>query len=54
MDKMNGRQGVYLASEVIGEKMRFEFLCSTRALLGIRTELLNETQGTAIIRSQFH
>lgn len=31
-----------------------EYYCSTRALIGIRTELLGETQGTAIIRSQFH
>ena len=34
--------------------MLFEFICSTRALIGIRTELLNETQGTALIRSSFH
>jgi GTP-binding protein len=34
--------------------MRFEFICSTRALIGIRTELVNETQGTALIRSSFH
>lgn len=31
-----------------------EFICSTRALIGIRTELLNETQGTALVRTQFH
>jgi GTP-binding protein len=30
------------------------FLCATRALIGIRTELLNETQGTALIKTSFH
>lgn len=54
MDKMNHRQGIYLSSEHIGDKCRMEFFCTTRALIGIRTELLNETQGTALVRSQFH
>ena len=54
MDKMNARKGVYLRSEPLNDKMIFEFVCSTRALIGIRTELLNETQGTALIRSTFH
>lgn len=31
-----------------------EFLCSTRGLIGIRSQLLSETQGTTVIRSQFH
>lgn len=31
-----------------------DFICTTRALIGIRTELLNETQGTALIRTAFH
>jgi predicted membrane GTPase involved in stress response len=54
MDKMNGRQGIYLSSEHINDKIKFEFICSTRALLGLRTELINETQGTTLIKSQFH
>lgn len=29
-------------------------MCSTRALIGIRSELLSETQGTTVIRSTFH
>ena len=37
MDKMNNRKGVYICSEPFNEKMRFEFICSTRALIGIRT-----------------
>jgi GTP-binding protein len=54
MDKMNVRQGVYLSSEPINDRMKLEFICSTRALIGIRTELMNETQGTAMIKSSFH
>lgn len=41
MDKMNVRQGVYLSSEPVNDKMKLEFICSTRALIGIRTELMN-------------
>lgn len=41
MDKMNTRKGIYLSSEPFNDKMKFEFICSTRALIGIRTELVN-------------
>lgn len=51
---MNHRKGTYLSSETKGDKTKMEFLCTTRALIGIRTELLNETQGTALIRTSFH
>lgn len=52
---MNHRMGVYLDSTPIpGNKIKMEFLCATRALIGIRSELLSETQGTTVIRSQFH
>jgi GTP-binding protein len=51
---MNQRKGVYLNCENMGDRTKMEFLCTTRALLGIRTELLNETQGTALVKSQFH
>ena len=54
MDKMNNRKGVYISSEPVNERMKFDFVCSTRALIGIRTELMNETQGTALIKSSFH
>ena len=38
MEKMNHRKGVYINSENIeGGKSKMTFLCSTRALLGIRT-----------------
>lgn len=52
---MNHRKGIYLESvNVAGNKVRMDFLCSTRGLIGIRSELLSETQGTTVIRSQFH
>lgn len=54
MEKMNSRKGIYISSEPVNDKMKFEFICSTRALIGIRTELLNETQGTALVKTSFH
>lgn len=52
---MNHRKGVYLESTNIpGDKVRMDFLCSTRALIGIRSELLSETQGSTVIKTQFH
>lgn len=55
MDKMTHRKGVYLESkEIEGDKVKLDFHCSTRGLLGIRSELLNETQGSTIIKSQFY
>lgn len=52
---MNHRKGIYISSTNIAEeKTSMEFICSTRGLLGIRSELLNETQGSTLIRSQFH
>ena len=41
MDKMNHRKGIYLTSETKSDKTKMDFLCTTRALIGIRTELLN-------------
>ena len=38
MDKMNSRQGIYLESvDLANGFTRLDFICSTRALLGIRT-----------------
>lgn len=38
IDKMNNRKGVYLnSSELDSERMRLEFLCPTRGLIGLRT-----------------
>lgn len=55
MEKMNHRMGVYLESGPIpGDKIKMEFICPTRALIGIRSELLSQTQGTTVIRSVFH
>lgn len=51
---MNVRQGIYISSDYVDNKAKLEFTCSTRALIGIRTELMNETQGTAVIKSSIH
>lgn len=34
---MNVRQGIYISSDYIDKKVKLEFTCSTRALIGIRT-----------------
>jgi GTP-binding protein len=55
MEKMNHRKGVYLESKNIpGDKVAMEFLCTTRGSIGLRSELLSETQGSTVIRSHFH
>mgnify|MGYP000920924191 FL=1 len=55
IEKMNNRKGIYMNStELDAERMRLEFLCPTRGLIGLRTELLNETQGTASVKTSFH
>jgi predicted membrane GTPase involved in stress response len=39
---MNHRKGVYIEStNIVGNKVKMEFLCSTRGLIGIRSELLS-------------
>lgn len=55
IEKMNNRKGIYINStQLDSERMRLEFLCPTRGLIGLRTELLNETQGTATVKTSFH
>ena len=55
IEKMNNRRAVYISSTDVGDsRMRFEFLAPTRGLIGLRTELLNDTQGTATLKTSFH
>ena len=55
IEKMNNRRAVYISSNDIGDsRMRYEFIAPTRGLIGLRTELLNETQGTASLKTTFH
>ena len=52
---MNNRRAIYISSSDIGDgRMRYEFIAPTRGLIGLRTELLNETQGTAVLKTTFH
>lgn len=38
MEKMNHRKGIYLESvNIPGNKVRMDFLCSTRGLIGVRS-----------------
>lgn len=55
IEKMNNRRAVYISSNDIGDgRMRYEFIAPTRGLIGLRTELLNETQGTAVLKTTFY
>jgi GTP-binding protein len=37
LDKMNQRKATYMSSENKGDKVKMDFICTTRALIGIRT-----------------
>lgn len=55
IERMNNRRAVYISSTDVGDsRMRYEFIAPTRGLIGLRTELLNDTQGTATLKTSFH
>ena len=52
IDKMNNRKGVLLNADENAEgKQVLTFKVPSRGLLGFRTELINDTRGTALFRS---
>ena len=54
IDKMNNRKGVLLSSDEQADgKQCLKFKVPSRGLLGFRSELINDTRGTALMRSQF-
>jgi GTP-binding protein len=54
IEKLNGRKGVLMdADELADGKQQLRFKVPSRGLLGFRTELVNDTRGTALMRSQF-
>jgi GTP-binding protein len=55
MDRMNNRRGSFQETKDLSEGMvRMTFIVPSRGLIGLRSELLNDTKGTAVLQSQFH
>eukprot|EP00347_Sterkiella_histriomuscorum_P012488 403368384 len=54
IDKINGRKGILLSADDQPDgRQMLKFKVPSRGLLGFRTELVNDTRGTALMRSQF-
>ena len=54
IDKLNGRKGVLLSAEDQKDgRQLLKFKVPSRGMLGFRSELINDTRGTALMRSQF-
>jgi GTP-binding protein len=54
IEKLGNRKGVYENCEEISPLLhKLTFLVPTRGLIGYRTELLNDTKGTAIMETLF-
>lgn len=54
IDKINGRKGILLSADDQPDgRQLLKFKVPSRGLLGFRTELVNDTRGTALMRSQF-
>lgn len=52
IDKMNGRKGVLMTAEDQPDgRQVLKFKVPSRGLLGFRSELINDTRGTALMRS---
>ncbi|EGR28522.1 hypothetical protein IMG5_173780 [Ichthyophthirius multifiliis] len=55
IEKLGLRKGVYEnCEEITADLHRLTFLAPTRGLIGFRTELMNDTKGTAVMESFFH
>lgn len=52
IDKLNGRKGVLLSADDQPDgRQLLKFKVPSRGMLGFRTELINDTRGTALMRS---
>jgi GTP-binding protein len=50
IEKMNSRKAEYVeCKDIADSKQRLVFIAATRSLIGLRSQLLNETKGTAVI-----
>jgi len=54
MEKMGPRKADMVSMHPVAETLRFEFIIPARGLIGLRSDLLTETRGTATITHIFH
>jgi GTP-binding protein len=54
IERLNGRKGILLSAEDQPDgRQLIKFKVPSRGLLGFRTELINDTRGSALMKSQF-
>ena len=54
IEKMGPRKADMASLHPIAETVRFEFIIPARGLIGLRSELMTETRGTAVMTHIFH
>jgi GTP-binding protein len=54
IEKMGPRKGEMTSMQPMGETVRLEFIIPARGLIGLRSEVLTDTRGTAVMTHTFH
>jgi GTP-binding protein len=54
IEKMGPRKGEMTSMQPMGETIRLEFIIPARGLIGLRSEVLTDTRGTAVMTHTFH
>jgi GTP-binding protein len=54
IEKMGPRKGEMISMQPMGEFIRLEFIIPARGLIGLRSEVLTDTRGTAVMTHTFH
>jgi len=54
IEKMGPRKGEMTSMQPMGDTIRLEFIIPARGLIGLRSEVLTDTRGTAIMTHTFH
>jgi len=54
IEKMGPRKGEMTSMQPMGDFVRLEFIIPARGLIGLRSEVLTDTRGTAVMTHTFH
>jgi GTP-binding protein len=54
IEKMGPRKGEMTSMQPMGDFIRLEFIIPARGLIGLRSEVLTDTRGTAVMTHTFH
>jgi len=54
IEKMGPRKGEMTSMQPMGDTIRVEFIIPARGLIGLRSEVLTDTRGTAVMTHTFH